>query len=270
MLGMLRRHEVEILLKAGHPKTEAARLAGVSARSVHRIAEEAPVIHVDDSAERAQRHVGRPSIVEGFRKFVFDILKEKADLPSREVLRRVRDAGYRGGKTALYALVASLRPPLDGIRQEVFDWIRAVLQGALHRAALAKELGHGAELDRLLIAVRKGRLLQRNKAMVVLARERGIGQSHASSFLHVSKETAARYWKRYQRGGTEALFAKIGNNQKKSMDDGIKRAVFALLHSPPIPEDEGPSSVSKGFGLGQGYEDIRPGFSGTLRHCEWP
>ena len=31
---MLKRHEIEILLKAGHPKTEVARLAGVSARSV--------------------------------------------------------------------------------------------------------------------------------------------------------------------------------------------------------------------------------------------
>jgi hypothetical protein len=31
MLGML-RHEVEILLKAGHPKTEVARLAGVVAQ----------------------------------------------------------------------------------------------------------------------------------------------------------------------------------------------------------------------------------------------
>jgi len=42
---MLKRHEIEILLKAGHPKTEVARLAGVSARSVHRIAEESPVVH---------------------------------------------------------------------------------------------------------------------------------------------------------------------------------------------------------------------------------
>jgi hypothetical protein len=32
MLGMLKRHEVEILLKAGHPKTEVARLAGVVAQ----------------------------------------------------------------------------------------------------------------------------------------------------------------------------------------------------------------------------------------------
>jgi transposase len=110
MLEMLKRHEIEILLKAGHPKTEVARLAEVSARSVHRIAEESPVVHLNDSAERAQRHIGRPSIVEDFRKLILEIFNEKTDLPSREILRRVRAAGYQGGKTALYGLVASLRP----------------------------------------------------------------------------------------------------------------------------------------------------------------
>jgi transposase len=107
---MLKRHEVEILLKAGHPQTEVARLAGVSLCSVKRIAEEAPVVHVDDAAEREKRRIGRPSKVNHFRKFLVAILEEKPDLPSLEILRRVREAGYRGGKTALYALVASLRP----------------------------------------------------------------------------------------------------------------------------------------------------------------
>ncbi len=107
---MLKRHEVEILLKAGHPQTEVARLAGVSLCSVKRIAEEAPVAHVDDAAEREKRRIGRPSTVENFRKFIVEILEEKPDLPSLEILRRVREVGYRGGKTALYAMVASLRP----------------------------------------------------------------------------------------------------------------------------------------------------------------
>jgi transposase len=108
---MLKRHEVEILLKAGHSKTEVARLAGMSLCSVKRIAEEAPVVHVDDAAERGKRRIGRPSKVDNFRKLIVGILEEKPDLPSLEVLRRVREeAGYQGGKTALYALVASLRP----------------------------------------------------------------------------------------------------------------------------------------------------------------
>ena len=110
MLGMLKRHEIEVLLKAGHAKVQVAGLAGVSLSSVKRIAEEDPVVHVDEAAERAKRRIGRPSQVENFRKLVAEILAEKADLPSVEVLRRVREGGYTGGKSALYGLVASLRP----------------------------------------------------------------------------------------------------------------------------------------------------------------
>jgi hypothetical protein len=109
---MLKRHEVEILLKTGHRKTEVAQLTGVSVCSVTRIAQEGPVVHVDDAAERAQRQVGRPSTVANFRKPILQILQQTPDLAlaSPEILRRVRAAGYQGGKTALYASVASLRP----------------------------------------------------------------------------------------------------------------------------------------------------------------
>ena len=78
--------------------------------SVKRIAQEGPVMQVDDAAERAQRQVGRPSTVANFRKPILEILQHTPDLASLENLRRVREAGYEGSKTALYALVASLRP----------------------------------------------------------------------------------------------------------------------------------------------------------------
>ena len=61
---MLKRHEIEVLLKVGHPKIQVASLAGVSLSSVKRIGDEAPVEHVDDAAERAKRRIGRPSQVE--------------------------------------------------------------------------------------------------------------------------------------------------------------------------------------------------------------
>jgi transposase len=110
MLGMLKRHEVEILLKAGHRKSEVARLAGVSLCSVKRIAGEAAVVQVDDAVERERRRIGRPSKVEDFQKRIEEVLKQEPDLASLEILRRMRQAGYRGGKSALYGLVASLRP----------------------------------------------------------------------------------------------------------------------------------------------------------------
>jgi transposase len=109
MLSMLKRHEVEILLRASHRQTEVAQLTGVSLCSVKRIAEESPVVHVDDARERAERKIGRPSTVANFRKQVVAILQETPDLASLEILRRVREIGYAGGKTALYELVASLR-----------------------------------------------------------------------------------------------------------------------------------------------------------------
>jgi len=84
---MLKRHEIEVLLKAGHPKIEVAGLAGVSLSSIKRIATEAPVVHVDDAAERTRRQIGRPSLVDNFRKLVVEILQEKADLPPVEFSR---------------------------------------------------------------------------------------------------------------------------------------------------------------------------------------
>jgi len=125
MLGLLKRHEVEILLKAGHKRTEVARLTGISPSSVQRIAGEAPIEHFNDTAERRKRRIGRPSIVEGFRKIISDILEKEADLPSLEILRQVRKAGYSGGKTVLHAVVASLRPiKLATKRNEASEWMR--------------------------------------------------------------------------------------------------------------------------------------------------
>jgi hypothetical protein len=95
---MLKRHEVEILLKAGHSKAEVARLAGVSLRSVNRIAEEAPVFHVDDAAEREKRRIGRPSIVENFRKPAEKILACSERYPREQTLYFVsRNPLGRGG-----------------------------------------------------------------------------------------------------------------------------------------------------------------------------
>jgi transposase len=108
---MLKRHEIQVLRKAGHGQAEVARLAGVSKDTIRRVERESPVTHVDDSAERQRRKIGRPSKAEPFRKVVADILAKEGDLLSLEILRRARLAGYKGGKSALYGLIASLRAP---------------------------------------------------------------------------------------------------------------------------------------------------------------
>ena len=115
MLTLLKRHQVQTLLAAGHDQIEVARLAGVSVRSVRRVAAESPVEHVDDRQERVERRIGRPSKVEPFRALVQELVAEvdeetRAPLKSVEILRRARLDGYQGGKSALYELIVELRP----------------------------------------------------------------------------------------------------------------------------------------------------------------
>ena len=98
MLGLLKRHEVETLLKAGHKRTEIARLTGISLSSVKRITEEANVEHFDDMAERRTRRIGRPSIVQGFQNAIRNILEKEPDMPSLDILRHVQKAGYTRGQ----------------------------------------------------------------------------------------------------------------------------------------------------------------------------
>ena len=234
MLGLLRRHEVKILLQAGHKRSEVVRLTGISPSSVQRIAGEEPIEHFNDTAERRRRRIGRPSIVEGFRKIISDILEKQPDLPSLDILRQVREAGYGGSKTVLYTLVASLRPIQPAAkRNEALEWMRAVQQGAIQRSTLEKELDHVIDLDKLLKGMRNGSSPQRKKALSVLSLERGIKCSLIRSFLHLSRKSLRSYWERYRHGSTVALFAKRLNAQRKFQDDRIRQVVFALLHSPP-------------------------------------
>ncbi len=107
---MLKRHEIQVLLKAGHSRAEVAQLTGVSIRSVKRVAKEGAITQVDDAAARVTRGIGRPSLVEDFRKPIVELLDQERDLKSVEVLRRMRLAGYVGQKTALFALIAAVRP----------------------------------------------------------------------------------------------------------------------------------------------------------------
>lgn len=108
---MAKRHEVQILRRAGHSQREIAARLGVSERSVRRIEAEEPVRDLDDAAARTRRKVGRPSKVERFREWATELLADEPTLPTLEVLHRARQEGYDGGKSAVYAMVAEVRPP---------------------------------------------------------------------------------------------------------------------------------------------------------------
>lgn len=111
MLPLLVRHEIQVLLRAGFSAPEVAARVGVSDDSVRRVKVEGAVTHVDNAVEHRTRGIGRPSKAAPFAANVLAWLKETPGLPTQELLRRAKDDGYTGNKTAFYSLVAGVRPP---------------------------------------------------------------------------------------------------------------------------------------------------------------
>jgi transposase len=109
MIDMLKRHEVQVLRRAGHTWKDIAALSCVSVRTVRRIAAETAITTIDNATERARRQVGRPSKADEYRDVLITALTEEPTLRSVELLHRARQAGYSGGKSAIYALAQTLR-----------------------------------------------------------------------------------------------------------------------------------------------------------------
>jgi transposase len=105
------RHEIQILRAVGMAQAAVAAKTNVSVRSVRRIQDEVAVSDGDTAALRRARGVGRPSLAAVWTETIAAWLGEERDLPSGEIVRRLREEhDYRGGKSALYELVRRLRP----------------------------------------------------------------------------------------------------------------------------------------------------------------
>ena len=112
-----KRRDIQLLLAGGVPQERIAQLTGVSVRTIRRIGRESAqpgLALAEPAAAQATRPVqaarpGRPSTVEPYREAVAALLAERPKLKSLEVLRRLRERGYGGGKSAVYELVRQLR-----------------------------------------------------------------------------------------------------------------------------------------------------------------
>ncbi len=78
MIDMLKRHEIQVLRRAGHTLAEVATLSGVSVGTVRRVVDETAVTTVDNAAERDRRQIGRPSTAEAYREVLLAALAEDA------------------------------------------------------------------------------------------------------------------------------------------------------------------------------------------------
>ena len=107
---------VQQLRQAGVPPAQVEAMTGVSQRSIRRIVKEPAVTTVASSPSTQRKGAGRPSEVSEYADEIAAWLSEERDpgdgpLKSQEVLARLRQQGYTGGKTAVYEWVKRLRPP---------------------------------------------------------------------------------------------------------------------------------------------------------------
>ena len=110
VIPLLKRHEIQVLLNAGFPTKDVAERSGTSVDTVRRVRREARVEHTDDRAAHVERRIGRPSKVAPFSEQVAAWLSNEPTIPTQELLRRAKEGGYAGSKTAFYALVSGQRP----------------------------------------------------------------------------------------------------------------------------------------------------------------
>jgi transposase len=86
----------------------------VSVRSVRRVLSEPKPDLAALNGEAVGPGPGRPSCAEPFRHQVATLLESESELSTVELLRRCRESGYAGGKSAFYDLVKSVRKPSVG------------------------------------------------------------------------------------------------------------------------------------------------------------
>ena len=71
--------------------------------------------------------------------------------------------------------------------------MRAVLQKEISDEALRREVGDLPELAGLLQRLYDGRLSDRNRSMVILAKRRGLSRGVVCTFLGIDKQTYRKY-----------------------------------------------------------------------------
>jgi transposase len=127
----------------------------------------------------------------------------------------------------------SARSSREGQRLLHNEWMRRLLQKEANEDDLKCELGDIPGLSILLGHIHNGRLMDRNRAMVVLASRRKIPSRTIREFLGVGKAFVRNYRNKFDSEGAPRLFAPQTKSNRKIDNEDLRKAIFSLLHEPP-------------------------------------
>ncbi len=114
-----------------------------------------------------------------------------------------------------------------------YEWMRALLQKDLRANDVDLGVLGIPEAPQLLQKLYRGRLIDRNRSMVILANHKRITARTVCNFLGIDRVTRKTYIKTYEAGGASQLFQRQPKANRKSEDTILKGSVFSLLHEPP-------------------------------------
>lgn len=179
----------------------------------------------------------RSSKLDAYKASIINLLQNRA-LSGTKILKILRTQGYTGGPTILMDFLRTKAPPLPISRREflAYSWMHKAMQHAISSEETYVDFEKEFEPDliaSLLREINSGPLRNRNKAVAVLARKKGVSAEIISKFLSVSKDTVLRWLKAFEEGGAEQLLATRSSGLKKANQKEYKEAVFSILHAPP-------------------------------------
>jgi transposase len=115
----------------------------------------------------------------------------------------------------------------------VLEWMWQILQGQTTVENVAAEIGERPDLRELVNAAIEGKLSVRNRALAILATEKGFSTRIISRVLHMSRTTVVRCRRSYSDFGSKSLALTKKSKSSKSDKKSNQDAIFSLLHSPP-------------------------------------
>jgi transposase len=115
------------------------------------------------------------------------------------------------------------------------EWISAALhdRAAFAKKAEAQTIVDSPDLGIVLEHLLSPRLLERRRAIVILADSRGVRPSVTCKLLRLSHSTYRRCVRVFAEGGAAALFAPRISRLRKFDDKTIMPELFDTLHQPP-------------------------------------
>ena len=235
-LGLLR-----ILKKMGESNLQVARTLGVTEGTVR--------YHLRREAAEAQdRRRNKPRKADSFADAIDRWIRNRDQTPTGLGLTGPINVGalfnhlvgeyqYQGSYRSILKFVRAeyprLKTDLRRHRQVDHEWMLRVLQGQEPLDSLKATTGDIGVFDELVANVRNGNLKRRNKSLTILAKLRGISISSISRFLHITQDTALKYWNTYRFFGCDRLFNGFRSKPARSEDEKLVNQLFMILHSPP-------------------------------------